>query len=587
MIKNDKIWIFILAIILSFSLYGNTIGGNFVYDDQLYNDRQELRNLEHIDDVFTEPYVAHSPEAGVYRPIVTASFILNYSIFGDSPVSFRIVNIFLNGIVSFLVFLIIFKLTENKKLSYLTFLIFSFLPIHTEAVSFIKSRDEILSLLFVLLSLLFFLNKKMVWSSVLLFFAILSKEITIIAPAIFIYIFISQDGFKLKEVIKKSLYYIPPFAGFVLLRFLALGQYAFGNNETQFIYNPLKFAEFNERISTALKVTYLFVQKLALPINLSANYFYNTIKVITNPFQSYQSILGILILITLIYFILSKKFRRNIIGIAAIIYLLPYLVFSNLIFTSGDIMGERWAYFPSIGFALIMAYPIYKAFNSSKYKTIGYITIISLLAFYGVTTINRNKVWASNISLYQNMLETAPNSVLTRNNLAKLYLANGYIDEAKNEAQKAIAIHPFPPTLDFMGEIYIREERYNEAESLFKQSIELNPKPVRSYVNLGQMYYEIGKYKESVEILEYPLSFLPTKRTVLLYSLSLIKLGQYQKAIDTIQEHSNNPSELQLKFAIGLAYFKMGEIEKANLYLEGVKSPELSEREFIKSLRDF
>lgn len=576
------------ALAISFILYGNTIGGNFVYDDQLYNDRQELRDIRHIDDVFTEPYIVNSPEAGIYRPLVTFSFVLNYYLFGDSPVSFRIINIILNGVTAFLIFLVTYKLTGNKRLSYLTFLIFSFLPIHTEAVAFIKSRDEIMSLLFVLLSLLLFLDKRLVWSSVFFLSAVLSKEIAIVTPAIFLYIFTAQNGFKLKEVIKKSAYYIPSLVLFALLRLNALGSYAFGSNETQFIYNPMKFVDFEERISTALKVSYLFVQKLILPVNLSANYYYDTIKIISSPFQSYQSILGIMILAMLVYMTLAKKFRNHIVGIAAIMYLLPYLVVSNLIFASGDIMGERWIYLPSVGFAILLAYPISNLLADKKNKNIGYFIMVLLLLFYGTITINRNTVWTSNINLYQNMLKTAPNSVLTRNNLARLYFSNGYLDKAKEEAQIALNIYPFPPTLDLLGQISWRENNYAQAEKLFKRSIELNPKPIRSYSNLGQMYYEMGKYKEAVDILTYPVDAMPIKKDVLVYALSLIKLKKYNEAIDIIEKnYGDNPTESKLRFALGLAYFKLGNLDKAKSYLDDTKNQSISEEEFFRSLKEF
>lgn len=584
--KNEKLIIFILALVLSFSLYGNTAGGKFVYDDQLYTDREELRNIGYLDDVFLEPFLPLNPEAGIYRPLVTASFILNYSISGDSPLSFKITNIFLNGAVAFLLFLLVYQLTNNKHLSYITFFIFSFLPIHTEAVAFIKSRDEILSLLFVLLSLLAFIKKRWVLSSLFFLLAILSKEAALVTPLLILYIFISQNGFKFKEILKKSLYYLPSFLIFVLLRFRALGEYAFGKNETLFVYNPLKFVEAGERISTALKTAYLYVQKIILPVNLSANHFYNTIETISTPFKSYQSILGIVIVIIFVYLIL--KFSKHPIGIGAVIYFLPYLFVSNFVFTTGDIFGERWMYFPSAGFAIIMAHPFHLLIKDRKYKTIGFGALIGLLIFYGALTINRNRVWVSDIALSQNMLKTAPDSVLTRNNWARILFANGHIEEAKKQSEAAINIYPFSPAYDFLGEIYWKEKKYIQAEEYFKKAIDTNPRRPRSYNKLGQMYYEIKKYKETMDILDYPVSFAPNKKNVLMYALSLIKIKEYQKALDIIvKNYGENPLEPKLKLALGLAYFKLGQKEKAEAYLSASKDPSLSEEEFVKFLKEF
>jgi len=142
---------FISSLFLSFILYSNTIKGGFVLDDSFFTDRVELRSAPYIPQLFFEPVLPFNVSSGIYRPLTYASFSLNYVLFGESPVSFHIVNVLLNGIVAFLVFVISFKLFKNIPLSICVFLLFSFFPIHSEVVANIKSRDELLGALFVFL----------------------------------------------------------------------------------------------------------------------------------------------------------------------------------------------------------------------------------------------------------------------------------------------------------------------------------------------------------------------------------------------------------------------------------------------------
>ena len=200
MIKNRKFWLFLIgAVALSFLLYGNSLKGGFVYDDNFFADRPELRDSSSLLRVWTEPYLPQNLAAGLYRPLAVFSFALNFILFGESPVSFHLVNIILNGIVIFLVFLLVLKIFGDRKLASIAALFFAFLPIHTESVAFIKSRDEILATLFAIWSWLLFISateggnrlnwKKIAQSTLLFLLAVFSKELIIIVPALFLAVF--------------------------------------------------------------------------------------------------------------------------------------------------------------------------------------------------------------------------------------------------------------------------------------------------------------------------------------------------------------------------------------------------------------
>ena len=115
--RNFLFFIFLGALALSFLLYGNSLKGDFVYDDHFFADRAELRSPAYLFKVWTEPYLPQHIASGLYRPLTVFSFALNFIIFGNSPLSFHVVNILLNGAVIFLVFLLVFKLFKNKTLA--------------------------------------------------------------------------------------------------------------------------------------------------------------------------------------------------------------------------------------------------------------------------------------------------------------------------------------------------------------------------------------------------------------------------------------------------------------------------------------
>ena len=105
--RRHLVFVFFGAVVLSFVLYGNSIPGEFVYDDHLWADRTELREPEHLLKLWTEPYLPAFPHAGIWRPFSVFTYALNFVVFGDSPVSFHVFSILLNGITTFLVFLLV------------------------------------------------------------------------------------------------------------------------------------------------------------------------------------------------------------------------------------------------------------------------------------------------------------------------------------------------------------------------------------------------------------------------------------------------------------------------------------------------
>jgi len=112
-----------------FLAYGQTLLGDFVFDDRNIVERQAiLSNLTQIHKTLTLNYWDQT--SGLYRPVVMASYAFNYIIFGQSPWSFHLVNLILYALSVWLLAIVLEKLFNDKILSYLAALFFLVLPIH-------------------------------------------------------------------------------------------------------------------------------------------------------------------------------------------------------------------------------------------------------------------------------------------------------------------------------------------------------------------------------------------------------------------------------------------------------------------------
>ncbi len=160
-------WKFHFAVfVFSFLIYANTIPNRYNLDDELVTSvspsmqhRLTSKGIAAIPEIFSEPYYKDNQGyAYEYRPVVLATFAIEHSLFGDNPHLSHLINVLLYALLCVLLFITLSRLFKEYHpwLALLTTLFFAAHPIHTEVVASIKNRDEILSLMGGIGSLLFF-----------------------------------------------------------------------------------------------------------------------------------------------------------------------------------------------------------------------------------------------------------------------------------------------------------------------------------------------------------------------------------------------------------------------------------------------
>lgn len=573
----------ILAVALSFVLFGNGIGGDFVFDDTIVIVGNPFISgqLDGFWEIFTNPYFASQPLPGLYRPLTIASYSLNAFLFGFSPVSFHIVNILLHALTSFLVFVLAYKLA-GKIVAWAGFLFFMFLPIHVEAVTSVVGRAEILSLLFVLGALIFSLRKRYILASGLLFFGLLSKEMAIAFLPVWLFLEFYFYREKVGAISKKLLYFIPPVLLYAVLRYAALGENFLKNDATP-VYNPIKFAPFLSGLATSFKVFYLYLEKTFLPASLSSDYSFDQIPLVARIFTSPEAIFGVLILALLV--LMFFKTKDFILRLGIVTFLTSYFVISNWVFKTGTIMAERLMYTPSLGLALIVGSIIACLPHKIKNYRIFYGFLSVVLIFYGFVILDRNKDWLNNENLYESAYAAAPGSVVNQTNRAYLDFIGGRYEEAESRLSEVLsAIPEHVPALNLAGQNYKKLGQIQRSEELWKRAIELRGDYLRAYLSLGILYYENGYFESAEKILTEAVDIYPRWSEVLFLALTKVGLEKPDEAIELIRKHfGDEPLRGELKFALGWSYLNKGERETAYKYFSQIKDPNISIDDFVRT----
>jgi len=592
-ILSSNFFVFCVLVALAFVLFENGINGDFVFDDRsVIVGHPLVEDISGVFKAFLYPYHYDRPQSGLYRPITSASYTLNWHLFSGQPYGFHLVNILLHAVISFLIFLIIVGL-KDRRTAIVSSLIFLFLPIHVEAVTSIVGRAEMLMLLFFIGAFYSVQRNHYKTASLCFFLSLLSKETGIVFIPVFIFFELVWKKTSAKELFKRTLYFLPPIIIYPLLRYNALGANYFLNNEAYTFFNPILAMDFFPGLWTAFKVLYLYVQKIIFPTYFSSDYSYNQIIAVNNLFNSWQAMTGIVILGMSIY--LSTLRRSSLIGLGAFIFLCSYLIVSNLFIKIGTIMAERLMYMPSLGFILIVSGYISRImkntkgiFVATKMPFVFGALFIGWLAIYGFQIVKGNTLWKSEKTLFGNAYKYTPNSVVNITNMASILFREGKNTEALEKIETALGIEPKnSPTLHLAGQIYKKMGEDKTAEEFWLKAIRVQPDYLYPYLSLGTLYYQKGDFKSGEMVLLKAKEIYNTPNVISLLALNKIGLEKYSEAIILIEEKSGSkPREYELRFILGVGYLKSGQELRARELLLDLKDPTITEDSFFKNLKN-
>lgn len=537
----DKFWIHaLILVILGFLFYGNSMKNEYALDDGIVIAQNQYvqRGFDGIDSILTrDAYDSFYKQMGStqqlsggrYRPLSIVTFAIEQGLFTDSvaPNGYKVpssaqlkslpegetfskhlanirhgvnVVLYILSVVVLLYFLRTFVFKKNPDLAFFASLLFLAHPIHTEVVANVKSRDEIISFLFIISTFIFSFRyiegrKKLDLGIAmgLYFLAFLSKEyaITLIAAIpLSVYIFYKRN---LRECVITGLPYLLVFLVYFIIRVNSLAN-SNGTRDMPFskrlaetnkhienpevLNNPYVFATKSQKWATKISTVSNYFKLLVFPHPLSSDYSYNQI-----PYKSWghwSVWLSIFLHFALFWYCWKFIVKRHIMGWAIFAYLSYLGMVGNILMDIGATMGERLIYHSSLGFCITLPYLLYqfadrwKQSESLKRIVLAVFFIVTT-SLYGIKTHERNKDWESDITLFTKDVETVPNSVL----------ANG------NAGARCIDLADFPENKDQ------REEYLFKAIKYLNKALSMHPKYVNGYLNLGLANYKLKRLEAS------------------------------------------------------------------------------------------
>jgi len=612
----------LIAALVGFGLYVNTIGHIYVLDDvgAITGNEYVMEGLSGIPKILkVGMWHFENLNLGYYRPVSMITFAIENEFFPSNPHISHLGNIVLYAVTGFFLCLLLMNVFCNSSPIYpfAITLLFMAHPIHTEVVANIKSRDEILSFLNQIIALLLLLtaqrqqanrqttfraNQKLTFLACTFFYiALLSKESALtglfIAPAILFFSF----NITFKQALLKTVPFLLTILIFQIHKYVLLGTLT-GEIPKDIVNYP--YAETGEKMASTFLIFMHYIRLILFPHPLSYDYSYNMIP--SSEFSSPMVLSGLLILAALVYISFKEINKKSHLALGVVIFcvsLIPALAF---VFLHGGILAERFLYAPAWGFCILLVWvisqvPFFRT-NSQKDQSFWSEKIVLLpslhqgmrlgillviFSLYSFKTITRNTAWHDNLSLFSTDINTAFNScqaqrhfgstlldvsVLEQDSLKKIELFN----KGMEHLRISLRINPhFGQTYFKLGYVYQNlKSNTDSAIFYYNRAIEESPSDAMAFNNLGSVYNHLGVqelasyyFNKAVEVNPY---FTPAIRNR--------DDHKRKTGLDIHQFPSKLPPEIIEKIAKNkdaLFYFKLGtnltlsgDYEKGARYLE-------------------
>ena len=138
--RNLILTVFIVAVVTAVAFIPCLFNG-FVWDDDPYvvkNPAIQYLSFPGITRLFTSTFV------GTYVPVTMTSFAAEYHFFGINPYAYHVTNLVLHICNGILVFFIIYAMSGNAVVAFITSLFFGVHPMRVESVAWISERKDVL-----------------------------------------------------------------------------------------------------------------------------------------------------------------------------------------------------------------------------------------------------------------------------------------------------------------------------------------------------------------------------------------------------------------------------------------------------------
>ena len=425
------------AILISvFAVYSNSFQGVFVFDDFI--------------NIVNNPalHTWRTAISNSSRPITNLTFWVQYKLGMSHAADFHIVNVMLHAVNSVLLWLLLWKVTRrvaaSRRLLFSTAatLLWAVHPIHTESVTYIVQRAEVLSVLFMLAGLLFGVMAMrrrskacMVGVAAAFGMAFASKPTAVSAPFLLLLLdSVAVSGGMRKAWRDNRILHAVSLASLLIPIYMLSGSHESGTSAGF----SMQFLSYGQHLAFQPRALVMYVAKLVWPRNLVMDYGLDVEHELL-PVLLFSVVLCVGVLA------IWRVSRQG--GVSRLGLYWFFLALGPVIFVPlADLFAEHRLYLASAGFALLISAGLLdvtrRVIPGKDRKCIGFMVVVAMLTLsLGIRTWTRNRDYRDPLILWQQVVDLTGGNVRGHLGVGAALARRGDVRGAEGAFRLAVAAY--------------------------------------------------------------------------------------------------------------------------------------------------
>jgi tetratricopeptide (TPR) repeat protein len=483
--------------------------------------------------------------AGNWHPLTWLSHMLDVTWFGKQAGGPHRVNVGLHGLNTVLLFLLLWRMTGALARSAFVAALFALHPLHVESVAWVAERKDVLSTVFLLLTLWAYvryaaarpgpavqsLNRRpdatvarcsgaaIHYFLALLWFALglMSKPMLVTLPCVLLLL----DVWPLRRVTRDQGHGTGGPRGFgstvraylPLLRekipFFALSAVSclitMRAQRTGGAVVPVDQVPVASRLGNALIAYFRYLRKTVWPDDLAVFYPYP----VPPPLGQ---VIGAGVFLGAVFLVVAILVRRRPYLLVGWLWYLGTLVpVIGLVQVGGQSMADRYSYVPLIGVFIMVTWLAGDvAARRPRWAWANWALAATALAGCLVTTSRQIPHWRNTERLFTRALRVTTGNYIMHALWGGVLHKQGRLDAAIAQYRESLRLHPANAEVnDSLGCALLEQGKLDEATVHLRRAIQINPQLASAYNDLGQALAQQGRNAEAVTQYETALQLDP------------------------------------------------------------------------------
>jgi tetratricopeptide (TPR) repeat protein len=579
-----EFYVGLFLVLVTLALFGQVGRHDFIhYDDPEYvTENPHISgglSLEAVRWAFSTGY------AGNWHPVTWISHMVDISLFGQRSSAHHLMNVAYHLANVVLLFSALTLMTGSLWSSAFAAAIFALHPLQVESVAWVAERKNLLSTLFLLLTLVCYLryvrHKSRRWYLLAIgsfCLGLMSKPMIVTLPFCLLLLDYWPLGRwtrkaslvspgnpqKPKKQVREDLSHgglIREKIPFLILSVTSIVVTYVVQSRERAVIGFEEFPIFMRFVNATVSyVTYL--HQFLWPKGLAVFYPYPSI------FVPWQIFFNFFILLAITILVIRGAARHPYLPVGWFWFFGTLVPVIGLVQVGMQSMADRYMYVPMIGLSILAAWAVPDLLRHVQFGRKGALVIAAGAALGGclVTTWMQLQHWKNTSTLFTHALDVTVGNYVAHSAIGTEFGRQGRIEEAVTHYSEAVRLWPgYFVVHNNLGILLAQRGRTHEAIDHYLASLRLNPRSAETHVNLGSALLELGETEKALEHYREAVRLNPNSAEA--YNgmgIAQTNLGQRQEAISSLtQAVGLQPESTGFWFNLGIAYGRAGQSNEA------------------------